>query len=118
MNVGGSSELIEQNSLKVDTWIIHYDNNDKLVETEGKSMDMMAVKEVKYLGVVVSSDAKNVKNIIARKNKSSNTIRNIINMISGLGTFSVESSSIYFKSLLRSRLLYAAETYYNIQRRS
>ena len=35
-------------------------------------------------------------------------------MISGLGTYSVESGSIYFKSLLRSSLLYAAETYYNI----
>ena len=72
---------------------------------------MKAAKEIKYLGFVVSEDAKNVKNILARRNKSSNTIRNIINMISGLGTYSVESGIIYLKSLLRSSLLYASETY-------
>ena len=38
-------------------------------------------------------------------------------MISGLGTYSVEYGSIYFKSLLRSSLLYGAETYYNITER-
>ena len=35
-------------------------------------------------------------------------------MISGLGTYSLEAGIIYFKSLLRSSLLYAAETYYNL----
>ena len=35
-------------------------------------------------------------------------------MISGLGTYLVESGLIYFKSLLRSSLLYAAETYYDL----
>ena len=73
-------------SLQVDTWNITYHHDDTIIETEGKMYDMMAVNEVKYIGFVVSSDAKNVKNIIARRNKSSNTIRNIISMISGLGT--------------------------------
>ena len=99
------------NSLQVDSWIIHYDTDDNLVEAEGNSLDMISVQEVKYLGFVVSSDAKNVKNIKARRNKSSNTIRRVVSMISGLGTYSVESGSIYVKSLLRSSLLYAAETY-------
>ena len=57
---------------------------------------MKNVNDVKYLGFVVSNDAKNVKNILDRRNKSSNTIRNIISMISGLGTYSVESGLIYF----------------------
>ena len=35
-------------------------------------------------------------------------------MISGLGTYTLEAGIIYFKSLLRSSLLYAAETYYNL----
>ena len=71
-------------------------------------------KKLNILVLFFSSDAKNVKNILARRNKSSNTIRRIVSMISGLGTYSLESGSIYVKSLLRSSLLYAAETYYNI----
>ena len=55
---------------------------------------MKAAKEIKYLGFVVLEDAKNVKNILARRKKSSSTIRNIISMISGLGTYTVESGII------------------------
>ena len=102
------------NSLKVDNWKIEYDKDENLVETEDKNFPMKAEKEIKYLGFVVSEDAKNVKNILGRRNKSSNTIRNIKSMISGLGTYSLEAGIIYFKSLLRSSLLYAAETYYNL----
>jgi hypothetical protein len=75
---------------------------------------MLENNEVKYFGFVISGDAKNVKNITDRRNKASSTLRNIKNMILGLGTYTVESGNIYFKSLLRSSLLYAAETYYNI----
>ena len=93
------------NSLQVDSWDISYDIDDNLIETEGKKIDMLEKNEIKYLGFVISGDAKNVKNITARRNK------NIENMIFGLGTYTVESGTIYFKSLLRSSLLYAAETY-------
>ena len=75
---------------------------------------MVEKEEVKYLGFVISGNARNVKNITARRNRSLNTLRNIKRMIEGLETYTVESGLIYFKSLLRSSLLYAAETYYGM----
>ena len=114
MKVGGLTDKTLQPSLEVDSWDIKYDEDDNIFETEGKKTPMLEKQEVKYLGFVISGNARNVKNITARRNKSSNTLRNIKSMICGLGTYTVESGIIYFKSLLRSSLLYAAETYYNM----
>ena len=114
LKIGGSSDNILPTSLHVDSWDINYDEDDNIIETEGIKTPMIEKEEVKYLGFVISGNARNVKNITARRNKSSNTLRNIKSMIQGLGTYTVESGIIYFKSLLRSSLLYAAETYYNI----
>ena len=114
LKVGGLTDKTLQPSLEVDSWDIKYDEDDNIFETEGKKTPMLEKQEVKYLGFVISGNARNVKNITARRNKSSNTLRNIKSMICGLGTYTVESGIIYFKSLLRSSLLYAAETYYNM----
>ena len=46
------------------------------------------------------------------------TIRNIMNTIQGLGTYTIQNGLVYFHSLLRSSLLYAGETYYNLTERN
>ena len=79
---------------------------------------MEEVSELKYLGFIISENASNVSNISSKKNKSIGTIRNIMNMIQGLGTYSIQNGLIYFHSLLRSSLLYAGETYYNLTERN
>lgn len=71
---------------------------------------MIEVTELKYLGFVVASSASNVPNISDRKKKLFSTPDNIMKMIRGLGTHTLESGLIYFNSLLRASLLYACET--------
>ena len=73
---------------------------------------------MKYLGFVISSDASNVPNILEKKNKSIGIIRSITNMVKGLETYTVKTGLIYLNSLLRSSILYAAETYYNLSERN
>ena len=47
----------------MDSWDIKYDIKDKLLETEGGKISMEKVSEIKYFGLVFSSDASNVENI-------------------------------------------------------
>ena len=75
---------------------------------------MEEVKALKYLGFVISDNASNVANILDKKNKSTTTIRNIMNIIQGLGIYTIQNGFIYLNSLLRASLLYAAETYFNL----
>ena len=95
-----------------------YDKEENLVETEGDKIKMEEVTELKYLGFVISESASNVANITSKTNKSMGTIRNIMNTIQGLGTYTIQNGLIYFHSLLRSSLLYAGETYYNLPERN
>ena len=87
-------------TLEVDCWDIKYDNEDKLLETEGGKISMEEVSKNKYLGFVVSRDASNVANISDKRNRSFSTIRSITNMIKGLKTYTVQNGLIYLNSLL------------------
>ena len=52
---------------------------------------MEEVTQLKYLGFIISDDASNVANILDKKNKSIGTIKNIMNIIQGLGTFTIQN---------------------------
>ena len=75
---------------------------------------MIEVLELKYLGFVLASSASNVPNILDRNKKSMSTPKNILKIIHGLGTHTLEAGLIYFNSLLRASLLYPCETYVNL----
>ena len=94
-----------------------YDKEENLVETEGVKIKMEEVTEIKYLGFVISETASNVANITSKTNKSMGTIRNIMNTIQGLGTYTIQNGPIFFLSLLRSSM-YACETYCNLKERN
>ena len=79
---------------------------------------MDEVSELKYLGFIISENASNVANISSKKNKSMGNIRNIMNMIQGLRSYTIQNGLIYFHSLLRSSIIYAGETYYNLTERN
>ena len=53
-------------------------------------------------------------NILDKKTKSNNIVESIRSMIDGLETYTVQCGLIYMNSLLRSSILYAAETYHNL----
>ena len=78
---------------------------------------MEEVTVVKYLGFVISASASNVENVISKTNKSMGTIGSIMNNIQGLGTYTIQNGIIYFHSLLRSSILFAVKTYYNLKER-
>ena len=73
---------------------------------------MNEVKEVKYLGFVISNNASNVANISEKQKKSIGTLQSINNLIKGLETYTVKNGLMYLNSLLS--ILYGAETYYNL----
>ena len=75
---------------------------------------MVQVSEIKYLGFVLSESASNVPNIVEEQKRGNGTRRNIMNMIKYLQTYTIQNGIIYLNSLLRSSLLYAGETYYNL----
>ena len=114
LRMGNVKNVSLPNNLEVDSWEVKYDEQDNLVETEGKKLEMQEEYEIKYLGFVISGNASNVPNILDKKKKSLGTIRSITNMIKGLETFTVKNGLIYLNSLLRSSILYAGETYYNL----
>ena len=118
IKIGKNKNTSLPNKLEVDSWNIQYENDETLVETEGERIKMDEVHDMKYLGFVISRDASNVANISEKKNKSIGIIRSIINMVKGLETYTVKIGLIYLNSLLRSSILYAAETYYNLSERN
>ena len=114
LRMGKPKNMVVPTQLEVDSWVITYDDQDNLVETEGEKVEMQEETEIKYLGFVISGNASNVANILEKKMKSIGTIRSITNMIKGLETFTIKNGLIYLNSLLRSSILYAGETYYNL----
>ena len=57
------------NKLEVDSWEIKYDDQDNLVETEGKQVEMKEDTELKYLGFVICGNGSNVPNISEKRIK-------------------------------------------------
>ena len=114
MKIGKHKQSHIPHTLKVDSWNISYDEQEELVETEGNKIDMNEVKEIKYLGFVISNNASNVANISEKQKKSIGTLQSINNLIKGLETYTVKNGLVYLNSLLRSSILYGAETYYNL----
>jgi hypothetical protein len=114
LRLGKNKENQLPHDLEVDSWNIHYDEDDNLIETEGRKVKLKEVTETKYLGFVISENASNVPNIADKQKKSIGTIKTIINIIKGLETYTVRNGLIYLNSLLRSSILYGAETYYNL----
>ena len=67
-----------------------------------------------YLGDVLSNDGSNTKNILHKRNKSIGTQKLIPKLIKHLGPYSFKAAVIYIKSLLRTSILYGAETMSNL----
>ena len=106
----------------VDKWKVEHEynkqNNEvKLIETYIGEVPMEETNQQKYLGFIISSTGNNMKNINDKKNKSIGIIKKIFNKLDSLNLrkYFYECGIIFLNVMLRSSILYASETYYNLK---
>ena len=114
MVVGKKSESYHIPKLQVDTWNTHHTKEGDIVEYFAGKKDMQVCQELTYLGVEISSDGRNMKTILRKRNKNIGKKKQITNLIKPLGIFTFECAIIFLNSLVRSSVLYATEAMYNI----
>ena len=124
MLVGKSSHNVLNTDLHVDSWTVNYQDNIEtgdveLTETFTGQVVMEKTASQKYLGFVLSCTGDNMVNIRQMKNKSIGIIRQIFNRLDSLHLqkYYFECAVIFMKCMLRSSILYAAETYYDLKER-
>ena len=122
MLVGKNQVGVINSPLTVDKWSVsHVDNittgESNLVEIYDGEVNIEQVEEQKYLGFILSCKGDNMANIRAMKNKSIWIIRNIFTKLENLHLkkYYFESAIIFLNVMLRSSILYACETYYNLK---
>ena len=101
MIIGNSSGVGINQSLEVDGWNISYDSDGVLCEEYIGYQEMCETAEQKYLGFIISCDAKNIKNIESKKGRVISITRQIIDMVKGLKEYTFQSAIIYIESLIR-----------------
>ena len=78
--------------------------------------EMKTVEQEKYLGYILSSDGRNVKNISSRKNRAAGSVTQIMSILEDIcfGNYYFEVAIILRNTLLISTLLTNAEAWYNL----
>ena len=122
MLIGKNLENVLDSYLSVDSWTVeHRDNietgDTDLVETYSGQIEMGKCKEQKYLGFILSNSGDNMVNIRAIRNKSIGIIRKIFTKLNNLKLqkYYFECGVIFMNVMLRSSILYACETYFNLK---
>ena len=112
---------LSNNPLTVDKWKVEHIQNtstgeSELVESYEGPVMMESTSEQKYLGFVLSDRGDNLVNINAMKKKSKWIIHKIFTRLDSLHLkkYYFESAMIFLNVMLRSSILYACETYYNL----
>ena len=118
MIIGDIKHLVN-NNLSVDNWKIRHTDkeNEDLVETFDGKTTIEETDKYKYLGFLLSNRGDNMINIKEMRKKSiwvTNKIFNRLNSLN-LNQYFFECGLIFLNVILRSTILYAAETYYNIK---
>jgi hypothetical protein len=122
MLIGKKVENIHKNKLSVDKWTVEHiedklNGDTELVETYTGKVEIGQVDEQKYLGFIISNSGNNMANIRGVRNKSIGSIRKIFTKLNGLNLqkYYFECGMIFLNVMLRSSILYACETYYNLK---
>jgi hypothetical protein len=122
MLVGKDTENALDSDLTVDKWKSNHKDDpviggEVLEDTYEGQVSIEKTHEQKYLGFVVSNKGNNMANINCMKKKSKGIIRRIFAKLDclNLKKYFFECAIILMKSLLRSSILYACETYYNLK---
>ena len=84
---------------------------------EGKVV-MEEKTEEKYLGDVISTNGRNIKNVKARIDKGKGIVSRIVTILDGIpfGRFYFEIAAILRDSLLVSSMLFNTEAWYNVSK--
>ena len=121
MFVGKASSTVLNSDLYVDSWTVSYQDNREtgdleLLEVYNGPVIMEKTTSQKYLGFVLSCTGDNMVNIGHMKSKSVGIIRQIFNRLENLNLqkYYFECAIILMNCMLRSSILYAAETYYDL----
>ena len=121
MHVGKMKAEYKCTKLSIDKWTEEVEfNNDKNEfeikdSFEGEEY-MEENEEEKYLGVLLSNDGRNMKNIKARVARGTGIVKRIITILDTipLGKHYFEVGMLLRDSLLLSSILYNAEAWYNL----
>ena len=122
MLVGRNTKDVLNPTLRVDTWSVEHRWNEErgdtdLVEKYAGQVNISSCKEQKYLGFVLSCDGSNIANIRSIRNKANGIIRQIFQKLKELNLqkYFFECGMLLMNAILRSSILYASETYYNLK---
>jgi hypothetical protein len=123
LHVGKLKEDFKCQSLKVDNWKeVELKNDETGVDDildvcEGEEI-MEDKQEEKYLGDVISTDGRNIKNVKARVAKGKGIMSRILTILEGIpfGEFYFEIAVILRNALLVSSMLCNSEAWYNVSK--
>ena len=122
MLIGNNLDNVLDTPLLVDKWSVEHKDNPAtgdtdLVETYSGQVEIGRSNEQKYLGFILSSSGNNLANIRSLRNKSIGVIRKIFIKLNSLHlkNYYFEVGVIFMNVMLRSSILYASETYYNLK---
>ena len=101
-------------NIEVDSWSFNVQKDGQINEQFNGKVPLKLEKSLMYLGFVVSQTGGNMDNILHKRNKALGTQKQIAQMVQYLGPYTFEGGIIYTESLIRSSILYAAETMYNV----
>ena len=89
---------------------------NKQVDEHSGLFTMEEVKSEKYLGDIISSDGKNLKNMMSRKNKGTGIVNQIMTKLEEVcfGHYHFQVAVIWRSTYLISSLLTNAEAWYNV----
>ena len=121
MDVGKIHEEHKCQTLEIDNWkeveIMNEETGIYEIEDKCEGMEVMEEKdEEKYLGDLISTDGRNIKNVKARVAKGKGIVSKILSILDGIpfGDFYFEIAVILRESLLVSSMLSNSEAWYNV----
>ena len=115
LTISHRPQTIFETDLFIDYWKETHNNQGHIEDIFKGKIKMTNVSEQKYLGFVLSKNGSNLNNIISKQNRAIGIKKDIEYLIKGLGKYTLEGGMIYLSSLLRSSILFAAETMYDIK---
>ena len=123
MHVGKYCEDFKCQSLMVDKWKeVEIKNEEtgleEIEDVHDGEVVMEGKKEEKYLGDIISTDGRNIKNIKARVAKGKGIVSRIMTILEGIpmGEFNFEIAMILRNSLFVSSMLCNSEAWYAVSK--
>ena len=118
----GNTDSVMNSNLQVDSWNVRYNmkeetNNYLFEETYNGKIQIDKTENQKYLGFFLSSRGNNMVNIKEMEKKSIWVSKRIFNRLQGLNLkqYYFQCGLLFLNIILRSSILYASETYYNLK---